>query len=267
MNQISGAPPEVVIMDCRADAASKLAMAQVLIEAYPAVGVLLVSDRPTELALPALRAGVQDILSPEASVEEFGLVSDTIAEATRARLAQFNELAPEQVVVAPTGGKVISIMSPKGGVGKTTIATNVAVGLAKHTAGSTVIVDLDIQFGDVASALDLEPTHFLGDVVHGAARYDAMVMKTFLTQHKSGLYAICAPTNPSDADTISADDISHLLKALKAEFRYVVLDTAPGMPDSTLAALEQTSDLVLLTGMDVPGVRGLRKELDTIKQL
>src|SRR4051794_15501233 len=132
MEQVAGAPPEVVIMDCRADADGKLALAQVLIEAYPAVGVLLVSDRASELALPAMRAGVHDILSPESSVEEFGLVVDTIAEATLARLAQFSEIAPEQVVVAAPTGKVISVMSPKGGVGKTTVATNVAVGLAKH---------------------------------------------------------------------------------------------------------------------------------------
>jgi pilus assembly protein CpaE len=261
-----GSPPEVLIMDCRADVDSKLALAGQMIETYPATGVLLVSDRQAELALPAMRAGVQDIIHPEAPMEEFGAVVETIATTVRNRVAQLSEIPGEPVPTAPTG-RVISIMAPKGGVGKTTVSTNVAIGLAQKAPGSTVIVDLDVQFGDVASALDLEPKHFLGDVVHGAARYDAVVLKTFLTQHKSGLYAICAPNVPSDADKISADDISHLLQALAAEFRYVVLDTAPGLPDSTLAALDQTTDLILLTGMDVPGVRGLRKELDTIRQL
>lgn len=161
----------------------------------------------------------------------------------------------------------IAVTSIKGGVGKTTVSTNIAVGLALREPGSTVIVDLDIQFGDVATALDLEPAHFLGDVTRGAARYDAVVMKTFLTQHRTGLYAICAPKSPAEADAITAEDVAHLLEMLRAEFRYVVLDTSPGMADPTLAALDATTDLVLLTSMDVPGVRGLRKELDTLTTL
>ena len=78
---------------------------------------------------------------------------------------------------------------------------------------------------------------------------------------------ICAPNSPAEADAITPEDITHLLEMLTAEFRYVVLDTAPGMSDTTLAALDATTDLVLLTSMDVPGVRGMRKELDTLATL
>lgn len=265
LSNFKGAPPEILIMDCRADVDSKLALAAMLVEVYPATGVLLVSDRVADLALPALRAGVQDILSPAATIEEFGDAVESIATATRNRVQQFSEV-PDDTPVGPQG-RIISIMSPKGGVGKTTVSTNIAIGLAQREPGSTVIVDLDIQFGDVASALDLEPTRFLGDAVRGAARYDAMVLKTMLTQHQTGLYAICAPNLPSEADEITAEDVSHLLTMLTAEFRYIVLDTAPGMSETTLAALDQTTDLVLLTGMDVPGIRGLRKELDTLVDL
>jgi pilus assembly protein CpaE len=164
-------------------------------------------------------------------------------------------------------GKVITIVSPKGGVGKTTVATNVAVGLARTAPHSTVLVDLDVQFGDVASALDLEPEYSLPDAVFGPASRDAMVLKTFLTKHETGLYVICGPRTPADAEGISGQDVSRLLQILASEFRYVVVDTAPGLSDHTLAALDLTTDLVLLTSMDVPGVRGLRKELDTLAQL
>jgi pilus assembly protein CpaE len=266
MMQFRGEPPEVLIMDCRADVDGKLALAAVLIETYPAIGVLLVSDRQAELALHAMRVGVQDILSPEASMEEFGATAESIAKATRNRVQQLSEF-PADAISTKRSGRVISIMSPKGGVGKTTVSTNIAVGLAQREPGSTVIVDLDVQFGDVASALDLEPTRFIADVAHGAARYDAVVLKAFLTQHKTGLYAICAPNTPEEADAISPEDVTHLLQMLSSEFRYVVLDTAPGMSDTTLAVLNETTDLVLLTGMDVPGIRGLRKELDTLDTL
>ncbi len=86
---------------------------------------------------------------------------------------------------------MITVVSPKGGVGKTTVSTNLAVGLAGAAPQSTVVVDLDIQFGDVATALALTPEYTLPDAVHGRASEDTMVLKTFLTQHPSGLYAVC----------------------------------------------------------------------------
>ncbi|MEE6274585.1 AAA family ATPase [Georgenia wangjunii] len=168
---------------------------------------------------------------------------------------------------ARPSGRVISVVSPKGGVGKTTVATNVAVGLAQAERHSTVLVDLDIQFGDVASALNLEPEYTLPDAVHGPASRDAMVLKTYLTQHETGLYVVCGPDSPAAADAISAEDVSRLLQMLASEFRYVVVDTAPGLSEHTLAVMDATSDLVLVTSMDVPGVRGLRKELDTLTAL
>ncbi|GAA4426054.1 hypothetical protein GCM10023169_24480 [Georgenia halophila] len=165
------------------------------------------------------------------------------------------------------GGSVISVVSPKGGVGKTTVATNLAVGLARTEPHSTVLVDLDVQFGDVASALNLSPEYSLVDAVRGPAARDSMVLKTFLTLHETGLYVVCGPDSPVAADSVSADAVSHLLEMLASEFRYVVVDTAPGLSEHTLAAMDQTSDLVLVTSMDVPGVRGLRKELDTLDDL
>lgn len=169
---------------------------------------------------------------------------------------------------SPTSrGRVISVLSPKGGVGKTTVATNLAVGLAKEEPGSTVLVDLDVQFGDVASALNLTPQHSLADTVQGSAGCDTMVLKTFLTQHETGLHVICGVESPAAADAVTADDVSRLLATLAAEFRYVVVDTAPGLLEHTLAALDETTDPLFVTTMDVPGVRGLRKELQTLDDL
>jgi pilus assembly protein CpaE len=257
----------VVILDCRPEAEPMLALAGELRREDPRLGVLLVSDRPAELGLAAMRAGVHDILSPDAPLEDFSAAVDRAAQAVGSLTARDADADRTQPDTVRTSGRVISVVSPKGGVGKTTVATNLAVGLAQRVPNSTVLVDLDVQFGDVASALDLEPEHFLADAVHATAKRDSMVLKTFLTQHQSGLYVICAPSSPAEADAISADDVSQLLRMLAAEFRYVVLDTAPGLSDTTLAALDETSDLVMLTSMDVPGVRGLRKELDALAQI
>ena len=128
-------------------------------------------------------------------------------------------------------------------------------------------MDLDLQFGDVASALNLDPEHSLPDTLYGPASRDTMVLKTFLTLHETGLYVICGPKSPAAADSITTDQVSHLLQMLASEFPYVVVDTAPGLSEHVLAAMDESSDLVLVTRMDVPGVRGLRKELDALTEL
>ncbi|SDD87557.1 AAA family ATPase [Auraticoccus monumenti] len=263
--QLGGAPaPDVVVLDLRPDPAQAVALAGRLAQQCPQISVVLVGDQGPETALAALRAGVRDLLPAEAGPAEIKLALELAARSAAARASV---AAAGSASSHTAAGRVISVVSPKGGVGKTTVAANLAVGLAQRFPSTVVLVDLDIQFGDVSSALDLEPEYFLVDTVRGAASTDSMVLKTVLTRHSTGLYVICAPDSPADADTITEGDVARLLQMLAAEFRYVVVDTAPGLSEHTLAALDQTTDLLLLTSMDVPGVRGMRKELDTLRKL
>lgn len=262
--QLGGAPlPQVLVLDPADDLERALVLAGQLDQQVPPVSVVLVTDRGAEIGLAALRAGVRDILDPEAEVGEIRAVLDRVEYAARARVM---EPAAEPVAVAGRGGRVITVASPKGGVGKTTLATNLAVGIAR-TDQPTVLVDLDIQFGDVASGLGIEPEYTLVDTVQGPASVDTMALKTFLSRHSTGLFVVCGPVTPADADGITGADITRLLQMLSSVFRYVVVDTAPGLSEHTLAALDQTTDMLLVTSMDVPGVRGLRKELDTLTEL
>jgi len=259
-------PPEVVVIDCAATgAAEALELAARLDELCPSVSVVLVSDDGSQLALAAIRAGATDILHPGADPVEIEQVIARAVELAEVRAVQ--QLGAPPAAESASTGRVISVVSPKGGVGKTTVATNLAVGLARVAPQATVLVDLDIQFGDVASGLNLDPEYFLPSAVDGPASQDTMVLKTFLTLHETGLYVIPAPESPIEADGISAVDVRQLLRTLATEFRYVVVDTAPGLSEHTLAAMDETTDLVLLSSMDVPGLRGLRKELETLRAL
>ncbi|WP_418606686.1 AAA family ATPase [Georgenia sp. SUBG003] len=232
---------------------------------FPTIVVVLVSDGGHEVGLAALRAGVRDILPTGADRSEIrGVLDRASLVAQTVQVQASGAQAPPEPGLT---GRIISVVSPKGGVGKTTTATNLAVGLARAEPHSTVIVDLDVQFGDVATALNLAPEYSLLDAVHGPAARDTMALKTFLSLHPTGLYAICAPDSPAAADGITAEEVGHLLRMLASQFRYVVVDTAPGLSEHTLAALDHASDLVLITSMDVAGVRGLRKELDILGEL
>ena len=262
-------PLAVVVLDTGPhDQAAALDLAAGLRTDHTGISVVLVSDRPGEIGFAAMRAGVSDIVHPDADPGELGWVLKRARRTSRAGQSESGGGPGGAVNGSETPpGRVISVASPKGGVGKTTVATNLAVGLARADPHSTVLVDLDVQFGDVGSALNLSPEYTLVDVVHGPAAQDTMVLKTFLTQHETGLYVVCGPGSPADADSIGVEDVSRLLQTLASEFRYVVVDTAPGLTELTLTVLDNTHDLVLVTSMDVPGVRGLRKEIDILREL
>jgi MinD-like ATPase involved in chromosome partitioning or flagellar assembly len=166
-----------------------------------------------------------------------------------------------------TPGRVIAVVSPKGGMGKTTVATNLAVGLARIAPMSVVLIDADAQFGDVATALSLDPIYTLPDAVSDAAAEDAMVLKTYLTPHPGGFYTVCGASSPIDGDRVTGGQISRLIAQLAGSFQYVIIDTAPGLGDHTLAALEQASDVVLLCGMSVTSARGLRNHLEVLSTI
>jgi Flp pilus assembly CpaE family ATPase len=258
-----GELPEVLVIGPEAPAEQVLGLATRLDVQCPGISVLLVARPEPELLQAAMRAGIRDLLDPAADAAEIRTAIDRAASAAAGRRRVLRPLEDS----ARYTGRVITVASPKGGVGKTTVATNLAIGLTSSAPQSTVLVDLDVQFGDVASALGLVPEYSLPDAVQGPASQDTMVLKTFLTQHPSGLYAVCGSESPAAGDTVTGDDVTRLLALLAREFRYVVVDTAPGLSEQTLAALDRSSDVVMLSSMDVPGVRGLRKELDVLREL
>jgi len=167
----------------------------------------------------------------------------------------------EEVAADPS--RIITILSPKGGAGKTTAATNLAVGLAKVHPKDVVLVDLDLQFGDVASNLRLSPTSTITDVVR---RWpcDSAQLKLALTPHHTGLYTLCAPLNPAEADEIAAEHVIGVIRALHRSFRYVVVDTDPGLSERVLSALDISTDMVMICSTEVPSIRGLKKALEAL---
>jgi len=260
---LDGELPDVLLVGPHAPAPDVLTLAARLDIQSPGISVVLMAEPSPDMWQAAMRAGIRDLLPPQADVAEIRAAVERAASAAAGRR---RVLRPVEETARYTG-RVITIASPKGGVGKTTVSTNLAIGLTAAAPQSTVLVDLDVQFGDVASALGLVPEYTLPDAVRGPASQDTMVLKTFLTQHPSGLYAVCGAESPAAGDTVSGEDVTRLLASLAREFRYVVVDTAPGLSEQTLAALDRATDVVMLSSMDVPGVRGLRKELDVLREL
>jgi pilus assembly protein CpaE len=259
--QLNQEQPEVLILGPDLPIEEALRLATVLDVQVPDLMVLLVSEPDPTLILQAMRAGVRDVLSPSADPALLRVLLE------RACQSFANRHRVEQGPVENQKGAVIGVFSPKGGVGKTTIATNLAVGLGQLAPMSVVLVDLDLQFGDVASGLYLNPERTVTDAVSPAAAQDTLVLKAFLTVHPASIYALCAPVSPVEADFITPEQVTRLLEQLAEEFQYVVVDTAPGLPEIGLAAMEACTDVVWVSAMDVPSVRGLRSGMDILRQL
>jgi pilus assembly protein CpaE len=255
--------PEVLILGPGVPVDEALRLATVMNVRFPELSVILASEPDPNFILQAMRAGIRDILSPDSDAAQIRVLLERVTQSFASR---YRVQAP-RLTAETNKGLVIGVFSPKGGVGKTTIATNIAIGLGKIAPMSVVIVDLDLQFGDVASALYLDPQHTVTDAVSPAASQDSLVLKAFLTVHPGSIYAVCAPPTPVDADEITPEQISRLLEQLAEQFQYVVVDTAPGLPEIGLAAMEQCTDVVWVSGMDIPSVRGLRSGLDVLRQL
>ncbi len=225
------------------------------------VGVIVVQNSGPNVDA-ALAAGVRGILSKDSDAEAIR------AAITRAAAA-FDRHEREAQVAKPSvsGAKVTTVLSPKGGAGKTVLSTNLAVGLAAGAPRGVVLVDLDLQFGDVAYALGLKPRHTMYDVVAASGSLDITTLKVFLTHHSSDLYVMCAPDEPARGELIEVDAVQQIVSLLAADFDHVVIDTAAGLSEHTLATLDMSTDLIFLADMDVPSVRHLNKVIKALDRL
>jgi pilus assembly protein CpaE len=174
-----------------------------------------------------------------------------------------------ETLTAPAQGsasaehRIITILSPKGGSGKTSVGVNLAVGLGRRHPRKVVLVDLDLQFGDVANVLRLSPSSTIGDISRKWP-VDSANLKLALTSHQSGIYTLCAPLDPAEADDVRAEHIGSVLTTLQESFPFVVVDTDPGLSERVLSALDVSTDMVLVCATEIPSIRGLQKALKAL---
>jgi pilus assembly protein CpaE len=164
-------------------------------------------------------------------------------------------------------GRVFTVFCPKGGTGKTVLATNLAAALARLEGRRTLLLDLDLQFGDAAVVLGMEPERTVADLMIAPGKLDGEKLASYTVPHASGLELLAAPIRPEDAELVTEANLTQLLEIARERFDVVVVDTPPFFHAPLLATLDRTDLLLLLCGLDVPTLRNVRLSLRTLELL
>jgi pilus assembly protein CpaE len=226
---------------------------------------LLVEALSTDLLQLALRVGVKDVLPADVDPEQLRTAVDRAADTLPENLGGGGTLTSGD----PSQSRVVTVFSTKGGAGKSVIAANLAVNLAKRDPSRPVVlVDADLQFGDVAVMLKMAPQRTIVDAVANFEKLDAQFMQELLVRHEpSGLLVLPAPLEPAFADQIGSAQMLRIISLLRTFAAYVVVDTPAYFNDVVLGLLEASDDILLVASMDVPSIKNVKIGLQTMRLL
>jgi pilus assembly protein CpaE len=216
--------------------------------------VVLTTGSPNGFVRRVFESGADDIITLPEDPDRVGF---TLLKA----------LARRQGAAIASGaalGAMICVLGPKGGTGKTLTATNLAAALAQQ-GERTVIVDLDLQFGDVGLALGLRPDKTIHDLARSAGSLDSEKLDAYLLDHASGLKALLAPTRPDQAATVTVDFLRDVFGHLRSSADFVIVDTPPGFTPEVIAAIDSSSHVCLVGMLDSLSLKNTKLGLETLE--
>lgn len=246
-------PSAVIITMGSANAEQALKVIEKLSAESPQTAIITASrEASPDLILRSMRAGAREFLRLPITADEFKTVLDRTAEFCAGQKA-----APKKK------GRMIAVFSSKGGCGTSFIATNLAAALN----APSVLVDLNLQAGDLPLFLGVEPKYSIADMVENRARMDDSLLASYITPHSPKLSLLAAPREADSADEIEPEHVFESLERLRESYDYVVLDPQHTFDAITLAALDQSDDIVLILTLDIPAIRSAQRALEIFDRL
>jgi len=269
--------PDVILMDINMPDMDGISATEAIRKKLPHVQVIILSVQGDQNYMRrAMLAGARDFLTKPPMADE--LISairraGEMAQQERAKSVRARGGTPTSVGgpngsgLSLTQGKVITIYSPKGGTGCTTIAVNLA--LALHNEDTRVtLVDGNFQYGDVAVFVNEQGKNTIIDIATRVTELDPDIVEGVMINHAaSGVHILAAPSRPEYAEKVSGEQFSQLIEYLRQMYAYVVIDTTPILTDITLAAIDKSDVIVLVTTQDIPAIKNARLFLDLLQTI
>jgi pilus assembly protein CpaE len=258
LEQLRQLNPELIFLDVGDDPVMGLKFAQFLVEGAPNKRVIGMGETLSpELLMQAMQAGVTEYLPAPITV---GKVQESIDRLAR----KFGHKGGDE---RREPGKLYAFFSPKGGGGSTSVATNTAVALHVLTRRRVLLVDLDLELGETALLLGVEPRFSFVDLVRNFHRVDAGLLASYIERHESGVELLSAPFHPAKAETVTGDQIRQILHFLKQHYDYVIVDSSKSFTAPTLATFEQADAVFLVTNVNLPSLRNITRCLPLLERM
>lgn len=255
--------PDVILMDINMPVMGGIEATEMISVEVPTSTVIIISVQgEQEYLREAMAAGARDYLVKPFSADD---LINTIRKTYEMELKRRERFAPAPIAQRKMG-RVVAVFSTKGGVGKTTIATNLATELASRGKTSVVLVDLDLQFGDVAIMLDSIPIRTIADIAK-EEEIDSELVEACLLTHRSGVMLLASPLRPEQAEVVTAKHVEAILTLLAEAHDFVIVDMPQGLTDIALAALDAADRILLVTTLELPAIKNAKLCLEAMESL
>jgi pilus assembly protein CpaE len=262
LDKIENTSPDIVIMMLGAEDPDVLSLTERIILHRPRTHVILLAEYlDLEILQSAIKVGAHNVTTFPANPKEF---AEYIKSVHNNETTRINSLNAKQNITWMS--RVITVFGAKGGLGKTTIAANLAVKLASLQK-KVALVDLDLQFGDAHIFLDIEPMDTIIELIQQAGTPTIDAIRSYMTVHSSGVHVLCAPKSPEYAELVSAEKVQALLGVLRTYYDYVIIDTSPMFTEVTINAIEASTTILFVTGLDISILKNSRLSMTLLESL
>jgi pilus assembly protein CpaE len=258
LERLRSGEPDLVILDMSDDPERAIWAAGAIASGNPRVALVGVGpELDASTLLDAMRAGLMEYAPRPVEVTN---IREALERVVRKRGWGVS-------MDGQRNGKLLAFFSPKGGSGSTSVITNVGIELHRLTGRKTLLVDLDLELGEIASLLGVRPRFHFVDLVRNFHRMDADLLASYIERHDSGVHVLSAPFEPEIGENVSGEQIARILGFLRKHYDYVLVDTSKSLAPPALAALQIADPIFLVTNMDVPSLRNLKRCLPTLDRV
>jgi pilus assembly protein CpaE len=256
LEELFAADPEVVFLDLGDDPSDGIQTLRTIAEAAPEI-VVIPAGPPigAEALLEVMRSGASEYLPKPVSEED---VTAALSRAAR-------KLGGVQPRERREEAHTLGVLSAKGGVGVTTVATNLAVGLRRMSTSRTLLLDLNPELGTAAPMLGMQPRYSFLDLIRNFHRLDEELLDSYLEHHDSGVFFLSSPDRREETEGLTEKHIRVLLHFLRGHFDYIVIDLGRGISALSSAALEQCDECLLVATPELPTLRNVKRILPSVR--
>lgn len=271
--------PDIVLMDINMPGMDGIQASELISQADPGIQVVMMSVQgEADYLRRSMLAGAREFLIKPFSSEE---LANSLRRVNQLAITRRQYLPPPVAAPAedgglgaqpvsapkPRGSKIIAVYSPKGGVGVTTVAVNLAVALRHETHARVAVVDTSFQFGDVGVLLNLPANRTMTDIAEAKNDPDEDLLNGILAAHNSGLKVLLAPSQPEQAELVTPEHVRKTLEVMKKMFDYIVVDTGKAIHDTLLAILDSAEQIVLLSTTDISALKDAKLFFEITQKL